>query len=121
MPSYIINKGQATRTVVFAEAAASESNVVKFDISAEAAIDGKAVVRYSINKIKWSVFGQGVSIRFNRSTPQVVAICAGTGSKEAPAVVDNGTGGTGDIEFTTTPGGAGTTYWIEVEVGLHTA
>lgn len=97
----------------------ADSGSVKFDLSTFPAIDGKAVTRFSITSVKWACSnGFSVSVLFDRSSanPARPMILAGVG-KWHGQIMDNGTGNTGDIQFTTI--GTAGTYWIEMEVLCH--
>jgi hypothetical protein len=123
MPEYVLNQSSQKLTKVFTLGGATESAAIKFDLSAMPTIDGKAITRFSVEKMKWAcTAGMGVKVIFDRTVVQEVAILASAGRRkqEDGAVKDKGTGGTGDIVFTTVGGGAGQSYWCEIEVGLHT-
>lgn len=94
----------------------ADSASVKFDLSTFPAIDGKAVTRFGITKVKWACSnGFSVGVLFDRSSasPARPMILAGVGEWQG-LIKDNGTGNTGDIQFTTA--GTAGTYWVEMEV-----
>jgi len=98
----------------------ADSAAVKFDLSNFPKVDGKDATRVSIVNVKWACSsGFSVSVLFDRATPNPARpmILAGNGSWEGQ-IKDKGTGNTGDIQFTTS--GTAGTYWVEMEVSVHT-
>lgn len=123
MAEYVLAKSPQKLTKVFNLAGTTETNAVKFDVSAMPAINGKAVTRFSIERMSWAcTAGMGVQVIFDRTSPQIVATLASAGCRPQSdgMIKDKAAGATGNIVFSTVGGGAGQSYWCEIEVGLHT-
>jgi len=95
----------------------TESGAVKFDLSAFS-VNGKTPTKFMILGAKWVCHGGGVHVFFDRSSPLTAMVLSGVGEWREPKIVDSGSGGTGDIQFSSLAGPTGVApgYMIEMSV-----
>lgn len=95
-----------------------ESAVVKIDASALTNADGASGTGVQIDRVEWSVSGfDYVHAYWDRDTDVDIATLSGSGVSDYSFVGgfnDIGTGGTGDVVFTTSGGAAGSSYDVTV-------
>jgi hypothetical protein len=93
---------------------------IAIDISTYLGPLGETPARLALRRISWSVTGfTSINLEFDRSTDSVVAQMAGNDYKDFPNYLwDVGTGGTGDLVFTTVGATAGGTFSLEIEAKL---
>ncbi len=94
-----------------------ESAVTKIDISTLVGPSGSSCTKVAIDEISFSTFGMAVHIYADQTTDTPLAVVQGTGKtcyRDVGGIADVGTGGTGDIVFTTVGHTAGDTYDITI-------
>lgn len=93
---------------------------VAIDISTYLGPLGETPARLSLRRIGWSIAGfTSINLEFDRGTDSMVAQMAGIDYKDFPDYLpDVGTGGTGDLVFTTVGATAGGTFSLEIEAKL---
>lgn len=93
-----------------------ESGVVKVDKSAKTGPNGSEPSKFKVMEINWNVQGFNyVTLDFDRGTDVEIDVLSGSGYKSYEAfggLVDDGSGGTGDVILTTDGGADGSTYTI---------
>lgn len=96
-----------------------ESAVTKIDISTLLGPRGVAPTKLSIQKIQYDITGMEVYIYYDQTTDTPIAkISGGAGCLDFTAyggLVDVGTGGTGDVLFTTNGHSSGDSYDITID------
>jgi hypothetical protein len=99
-----------------------ESGVTKLDISTLTNPVGATVTEVKIYKIQYSISPtMSVKIYFDHTADVIVGVFTGSGVKDysnTGGFIDAGTGGTGDVLFTTAGQAANDTYDITIEYGL---
>lgn len=95
--------------------ATGETNVVKVDKSAFTGIDGTEPSKIVIEKIKYDIQGMSVRVIYDFDTDETVAVLTSDGLMdftEIGGLKTSGSGGTGDIMFTTVGAQNNDTYDI---------
>jgi hypothetical protein len=99
-----------------------ESAVIKVDKSTLVGPDGTEPSKLVVEKIEYNCDGMSVSVAWDHTTDDEIAILAGYGCfdwTEAGGLVDPGsTGGVGDIVFTTNGHAAGDSYNVTLFLRL---
>ena len=92
-----------------------ESSVVKVDKSAFTGINGAEPSSLVVEKMEYVVSGMQVLVKANHTSALTLAVLQDTGCfdwTEVGGLQTSGSGGTGDIEFTTVNHSSGDTYDI---------
>lgn len=100
-----------------------ESNVIKVDLSTLQLANGNAPTYSGVKEIQWAVQGfTSVRLSWDRTTDVQIDLLAGNGYRDYATIgplVDNGTGGTGDVLLTTAGAVSGATYDITLVLYLY--
>ncbi len=102
------------------DATADLTDSIAIDLSAYLGPLGETPTRLSLRRLSWSIAGfTSINLEFDRGTDSIVAQMAGIDYKDFPNYLpDVGTGGTGDLVFTTVGATAGGTFSLEIEAKL---
>lgn len=100
-----------------------ESGVIKIDKSALQNAVGTESSQLRVRRVEWYCQGMDVDIYWDHSTDVHIITCSNSGYinySEYGGLKDTGTGGTGDIIFTTRNHTSGDSYVILIKVDLIT-
>lgn len=95
-----------------------ESAVAKIDVSGITLSDGSTATKIKINRIEYNVNGfDYVHVYWDHTADVTIAVLAGQGMRDFSyfgGFSDSGSGGTGDVMFTTAGGASGSSYDITI-------
>ena len=116
--AYSSNKGEYVRRLTNRSDGTGESAVAKIDVSAFTNSSGATGTKVSIDRIEYSVNGFNyVHAYWDHSSDITAAVLAGSGVNDYSyfgGFHDPGSGGTGDVTFTTDGGSDGASYDITI-------
>lgn len=96
-----------------------EAKVVKIDLSTLKNTKGVAPVNVVIEKIEYDISGfNNVLLEGDHTSDTTIAVLSGRGKIEED-IVDDGSGGTGDVLLSTSGGVAGSSYDITIVARLR--
>lgn len=95
-----------------------ESAVAKIDVDGVTKFNGSTATKVKINRIEYNVSGFNyVHAYWDRTSDVTIAVLAGQGVRDFSyfgGFTDPGSGGTGDVTFTTNGGASGSSYDITI-------
>lgn len=100
-----------------------ESAVIKIDVSSLENADGDSGSLVTIDRIDWTVSGMDyVHVYWDRTSDVTIGVLSGAGSEDYShfgGFTDSGTGGTGDVVFTTENAVSGGSYDITIHFTVN--